>query len=82
MVNPGDFKFISGATPAKHLDCKCVVLRTLRSIVEDGEAVDEDGESVEDGKEKQSRLQGVGLKTIEKYIKFLWDNRREIKLRL
>ena len=46
--------------------CRCIGLRTFRSVVEDGEAVDEDGESVEDGKEEQPGLQGVGLKTMPK----------------
>ena len=45
---------------------RCIVLRTFRSFIEDGEAVDEDGESVEDGKEEQPGLQGVGLKTMPK----------------
>ncbi len=35
---------------------------TLRSVVEDGEEVDEDGDAVEDGKEEQPRLQRVRLK--------------------
>ena len=46
--------------------CRCIVLRTFRSVIEDGEAVDEDGESVEDGQEEQPGLQGVGLKTMQK----------------
>ena len=67
MVNPG----ISTSLVLRLLNVltvvrRCVVLRTFRSVIEDGEAVDEDGESVEDGKEEQSGLQGVGLKTMQK----------------